>query len=329
MKSATKVLQTITAAALAVPVLLGASLGAEQTPDVNTILAEARKALGGEKLQQLQSLVMDGKILRSGAPVNGQATTTERAFEIRIQLPDKMLRREVLAAMSNMSIYKNSGFNGADGLINQVDQPPQLSTGTGVQVFSSSRIGPAQGQTQTPEQKEAQRKSQLLATKKEYARLALGLFAAAPSVYPLQFTYAGEAQAPDGTADVLDVKGEGDFAVRLFIDRKTHRPLMLSWMDKELLAGGGAQMQSISGLGGSREEMEKRVRERQAEIAEAEARRRIVEWRFYYGDYKSVSGITIPHRFQMSSDGKAIDELVVERVRVNQKIDDDSFKISK
>ena len=69
-----------------------------------------------------------------------------------------------------------------------------------------------------------------------------------PAFYPLTFTYAGEAEAPEGKADVIDVKGEGDFAVRLFVDQKTHMPLMLSWMDKEPLVmtmtsggPGGAQ----------------------------------------------------------------------------------------
>ena len=52
--------------------------------------------------------------------------------------------------------------------------------------------------------------------------------------YPLTFTHGGTAESPDGTADVVDVKGE-DFAARLFIDSKTHLPLMLSWMDKEPL----------------------------------------------------------------------------------------------
>ena len=68
-----------------------------------------------------------------------------------------------------------------------------------------------------------------------FARLALGMFAASPAAFPLEFTYAGEAESADGKADVIDVKGEGEFAVRLFVDQQTHLPLMLSWMDKEPL----------------------------------------------------------------------------------------------
>ena len=318
MKPVRGTLRALAAVAVAVPVLLNG-----QTPDAAAVLAEARKALGGEKVQ---SLIIEGRSVRAATGTNGLATTSERPFELRIQVPDRMMRREMLAAMGNMSIYQHRGFNGADGLINQTDQPPQLAGG-GV-VFATRRIGGGPVEAQTPEQKEAQRRSQLLAIKKEYARIALGLFAAAPAVYPLEFTYAGEAQAPDGTAHVIDVKAEGDFAARLFIDQKTHRPLMLSWMDKEVLSTGG-QIQTLSAGGVSREEMEKRAREREAAMKEAEAKRRTVEWRMYYSDYKAVAGVTLPHRFQTSADGKTIDETTYERVRLNQKIDEDLFKVTK
>ena len=44
------------------------------------------------------------------------------------------------------------------------------------------------------------------------------MFAASFSAYPLTFSHAGTAEAPQGAADVIDVKGpEGsNFAVRLF-----------------------------------------------------------------------------------------------------------------
>jgi hypothetical protein len=46
---------------------------------------------------------------------------------------------------------------------------------------------------------------------------------------PLEFTDGGEAESPDGKADVVNVKGPGSFAARLFIDKSSHRPLMLSY----------------------------------------------------------------------------------------------------
>jgi hypothetical protein len=48
-------------------------------------------------------------------------------------------------------------------------------------------------------------------------------------VYPLTFSYAGVAEAPEGKADAVDVRGSGNFAARLFVSAETHLPVMLSW----------------------------------------------------------------------------------------------------
>ena len=71
-------------------------------------------------------------------------------------------------------------------------------------------------------------RARLNTVKQDYARLALGLFAAS-SAYPLTYSYAAVAEAPQGRADVLDVKGEGNFALRYFIHSETRLPIMVTW----------------------------------------------------------------------------------------------------
>ena len=85
----------------------------------------------------------------------------------------------------------------------------------------------------TAEQKAEFDQKRLVANKKEFAKLALGMFAMSPAAYPVELSDGGQAESPDGKADVIDVKGEGGFAAKLFIDAQTHLPLMLSWMDRE------------------------------------------------------------------------------------------------
>ena len=55
------------------------------------------------------------------------------------------------------------------------------------------------------------------------------MFATSFSSYPLTFASGGVAEAPEGKADVVDVKGADNFSARLFIDSQTHLPLMISW----------------------------------------------------------------------------------------------------
>jgi hypothetical protein len=206
------------------------------------------------------------------------------------------------------------------------------------------------GMQPTPEQQAEQRKITLLANRQEFARLTLGMFAASFKGYPLTFSSAGQAEAPDGKADVIDVKGEGDFAAKLFIDAKTHLPLMLSWMAKEPLVmrmgpggtsfgsgggrgvtmgGGGGGVQTFGTGQGGAINQEELMKELDARRKEAEANRRVVEYRVYYGEYRNVDGLKLPSQIQRSIDGKPADELKLERIKLNPKIDPSKFEVIK
>jgi hypothetical protein len=334
---------------------------AAQGGDADKILAAARQALGGEKkLDAVKSLTIEGRAMR----ISPAGTSTESEFEVAIELPDKFMRRDVLASMGNMSIYRNSGFNG-DGVINEIDAPPQLGGGGGnVVMFRTAGPGGATftsgsggagmaGTPPTPEQQEAARRAMLVSARQDFARMSLGMFARSPAAYPLTMTLAGQAESPDGKADVIEVKGEGDFTARLFIDTATHLPLMLSWMAKEpmnvvrsMTAGpGGGGAVTVGGgaavLQGNApavpapranvtpEERDKLIKQLEEQQKEAEAKRRVVEYRLFYSDYRAVDGISLPHRLQRSIDGKPTEEVTFEKVKVNAKIDAKKFTVTK
>ena len=329
------VLAMVVATAIAAPA---------QVADVKQILADARAALGGDKkLDAVKTLTMSGQSLRT----NPSGTTVGGDIEVAIALPDKFMRRDMVANMGNMSIYRVSGFNG-DGVINEVDQPPQLGAGGG-QVVMFRMAGPGGTVTGpgsaplTPEQQEAMRKAMLGSAKQDFARLTLGMLATSFPAFPLTMTYAGQAESPDGKADIIDVKGDGDFAVRLFIDTKTHLPLMLSWMAKEpmvmtrqvsgpgggqtVVAGGGAVQTAPGKM--TPEEREKFAAQMAAQAKDAEAKRRMVEYRLFYTDYRSVDGVMLPFRLERSVDGKPTEEITFDKVKVNSKIDAKTFTVSK
>ena len=64
------------------------------------------------------------------------------------------------------------------------------------------------------------RPARVATLKQDFARLTLGMFASSFPAYPLTFTYVGEAEAPQGKADVLDGKGPNNFTIRLFISQR-------------------------------------------------------------------------------------------------------------
>jgi len=324
-----------------VVVLMAAgSLVLGQGSDVSKILEAARQALGGAKLAAVKSFTATGHTLRSSGD-----TSTSNDFEMALELPDKFAKKEVILNMGSVSISRTSGFNGPS-VINLIDQPPAMGGGQMiVRMGGPGQTPGAPGAKLTPEQDKANQERMLVANKQEFTRMSIGMFADSLAAFPVSFASAGVAESPDGKADVVEVKGEGDFTAKLFIDSKTHLPLMLSWMAREPLVmnnvarGGGpgnaamAGMQFVTGGGGGRsmsqEDRDKMMADLEAQRAEAESKLRIVEYRLYYGDYKDVDGVKVPTRLSRSIDGKASDEIQLEKVRINPKIDAKKFEVIK
>lgn len=311
---------------LIVGLVAGPALVLGQAGDVNKVLADMRAALGGaDKVAAVKTLTAVGKSART----NSQGASIEGDLEMAMELPDKYVARTVVANMGTMSVYRNSGFNG-NGVINEMETPPNLAGGGGMIMVRAG--GPAPGQTATPEQKAAMDQRLLMTAKKDFARMTVGMFGSSYEAFPLEFTYAGQADAPEGKAHVIAVKGADGFDAKLFVDAKSHLPLMLSWSDKEPMV----MTQNVSRGGGpgggptmTDEERAKMMADAEARMKEAEAARKVVEYRIYYSNFKAVNGVLLPHTLQRSIDGKPSEETTFEQIKVNPKIDKQKFAVSK
>jgi hypothetical protein len=321
-----------------VAVLAAETLVVAQNAEVTRILAAVRTALGGERaLAAVQTMDVEGT--RTRAREDG--TSRASAFSMAFALPDRFVKQEAMAEIGGMTISRSTGFNGA-GLIDEVETPPQMG---GMMVFRGPGGGAPDGEM-TPEQQAREREDAMTARRHEFARLSLGMLAASTPAFPVEFAYVGEAESPDGKADVLDVTGEGGFAVRLFVDQKSHLPLMLSWMDREpltMVAGGGPGVMTMSAGGGhattgsggrasavgsgSPEDVAKMRADMDAHMKEADAKRRVVEYRLFYSDYKAFDGVKVPTRIQQMIDGQPTEELQFEKIKVNGTIDPKRFVV--
>jgi len=311
-----------------------------QGGDAGKVLAQVREALGGDKkIAAVKTVAASGRSVK----VSGETSGAPADFEFAMELPDKYMKKEVLAMLGNNAITHTSGFNG-DDVISATDTPPNL--GGGRMVIQMGPGGPAPGVPPTPEQQAAMRKAALASAHEDFARLTLGMFASSYPAFPLEFSYAGQAESPDGKADVIGVKGPYGFDARLFVDTSTHLPLMLSWMAKEPLvisntsgsgpgragsSGGASVVQFGSGTGQQMtpEQRDQMMKDMQERMKEAQAKLRTVEYRVYYSDYQDVSGVRMPFKLQRSIDGKPSEEMTLEKVKVNQKIDPKKFEVEK
>jgi hypothetical protein len=298
------------------------------------VMADARKAIGDKKLEALKTLTLEAQIQRN---VGAMQMTTDT--EILLELPDRYLRSDT--SSGPMSGGFTSGFNG-DKVIRPANA---ISMAGGGMVI---RMGPGPGgpmppgEKPSPEEQERIDKAMLRSARAELSRLMLGWFVAAHPSLNVEFTYAGEAESPDGKADVIDAKNADGFNSRLFIDRQTHLPLMVTYQGPQprvVTAGGPLRQPPPSAAGGraagqtaERREMTEEERKKAREEAEKqlEAARNqpqtMVEFTLFFDDWRETGGIRFPHKLRRAMGGTTSEEWTVNKMKVNPKIDPKKFE---
>jgi hypothetical protein len=303
------------------------------------ILSATREALGGEKrISSIKTVVATGRT----SQLQGD-NLVPMEFEINIELPDKYVRTDEIPARG--SGPSSRGFNG-DSLI-QTGDPPAGEGGR--------RGGPPPGGAPPPaargslssgpgDKAAGPPPNPTVLVKQDFVRLMLGMFATSFRSYPLTFGYAGQAEAPEGKADVIDVKGAGDFSARLFIDSKTHLPLMLSWTTPPNLvpvvagqkppanlAPGSVIFETPTPPPDSASAEQKKTFEEEALAAQkkAMASARPTENRVYYADYRETDGLKLPFRIRRAIGATTVEETLFDRYRINAKVDPRRFEVRK
>ena len=265
---------------LAAWLFIGAMTAAQgQTLDpAAAAVAASRDALGGEKhLAAVKTLIATGRTRQ----VRGQNLAAIE-FEIAIELPDKYMRKDEIPLQDGDPT--TVGFNG-DQLIQSVP--------------------------------EADRLAQLSAVRQDFERLALGLFATASENFPLTFSFAGRAEAPEGQADVLDVAGPMGFSARLFLDARSHLPIMLSWQPPVAPQRGRGRGDAPPPNGAA-------ARGNSTQAVPAP-----VESRLYFSDYRDVGGERLPFRLRRAVGSDTVEEMVFDGFKINARIDPRKFSSSK
>jgi hypothetical protein len=257
------------------------------------LLKQARAALGGEKaLAKVQGLACVGTIQRSigDRQVSGELT-------LNLQLPDKMLRSESISPMGDLVMLTDQGVNG-DTLLRSsrtLNAPP------GAMI----RMPPAPAPGSDAEAQA------LRAARSDLARLAVAMLLTATPAMPLEFAYGGEAESPDGKADVLDIKGPGSFAAKLFLDKSGHRPLMLAYRGVAPRIVVQTQRGGPPPAGATDHPLP--------------AAPEVVDITMFFDDYRSIDGVLLPHHVTRSVGGETNEEWTFKTIRVNPAFKADTF----
>ncbi len=330
----------VTAGAVAI---FGAAPGRSQSTDqkAGAVLAQARKALGGDqKLAALKGLSIRGSYRREmsvpaggggnvmitmagpgpGGPGPGEQTGD---LEIDIALPDKYIK--VDAGTGMMAMTRTEGFEGDRPFVDVTSSQP------GMRIV-----------VDRPADDPALRQAALRRSREDLARLLLGMVAGTQSSFPATYAYAAQAESPDGRADVIDVKGPDNFAVRLFLDSESHLPLMLTYSAPEprmmvrTLArpgrgapppagadssGGNVARKPEAPAADEQERLDRAVKEAAAAPA------KMIEHRVFFSDFREVEGLSLPHHITRGTAGKTLEEWDIKSYKVNPSLKADRFKV--
>jgi hypothetical protein len=289
------------------------------------VLEAARLAVGGDKLAAVRTLVTNGRTRR----VRGN-NIQPIEFELSIELPDKYLRKDEFPAEE--SDPTSSGFRG-DVLL----QVPAASSGPPA---AGRRAG---GPPPTAAQLDAQRAARVLAVKQDFVRFALGIFPGSFETYPLTFAYFAQAEAPQGKADVLEVRGLGNFKLRYFIGAETHLPIMVSWQTPptnvivtvpgqaapDTVAPGAVIVTGPPPPAAGAAQAEKDQYAKDVVALRAKTQAIPVEHRVYYQDYRLEDGLQLPFKFRRAIGPDTTEETTLDRYRINVRIDPKKFNADK
>jgi hypothetical protein len=318
----------------------GAALQAQAPAgDATAVMAAAREALGSEKrIASVKTVVAAGRTRQ----VQGD-NLVPIEFEINIELPDKYARTDEIPARESGPTTR--GFNGIDLI-----QFPEAAPGRAGAPPAAGREGPpAAGREGPPAAgRGGPPPDPITPLKQDFVRLTLGMFATSFSTYPLTFSSAGTAEAPEGKADVIDVKGPGgpgSLSARLFVNSQTHVPLMLSWtVPPTLVPVTAGQPPPVNlapgaitfdapgpppGPAATADERQKYQQDLASARSKAMQGAKPVENRIYYADYRDVDGLKLPFRIRRAVGATTTEETIFDRFRINAKIDPKKFEVRK
>ena len=283
--------------------ILHAQAPAQDAEKGASLLAEARKALGGEdKLRSIKTVQANGTFKRTAGN-----NTLEGDFEIFIEQPSRYRRNETTGNAGGPIGERVEVLNGTEVWEEISNGFPGGRFGGFGRGGGGGRAGAAGDGGQgaggragaPPIDPERLREAQRRQRQNELARLMLIWFLTTDA----PVSWVGTAQSPDGTADVIEVKPAEGPATRVFLDSSTHMPLMTT----------------TTGFGGGR------GGRRGGADGRAGGPPNPITIETHLSEYKTVGGIKLPHLITRGVNGQTNEEWEFKNYRINPNLKQNTF----
>lgn len=154
-----------------------------------------------------------------------------------------------------------------------------------------------------------------------FVYITLGLLLTPPPGLALEFNYVDEKPFRQGSAEVIAITGPGTFKAELYLDQKTHLPLLLC----HVIGAAARPAMAFTPGGTSREEGLRAVEIARQQAAAKPPGPQEREKLWLFEDYRAVDGVLFPHKISTQINGKLIEEILFAKFKVNQPIQPEKF----
>ncbi len=284
------------------------------------LLRQARAAIGGDAaISSIQSLSINGKSNRHLQTPDQGDKQLSGDFELNMMLPDRLIRIEKIAIGTPET---------KDGAENE-EKRIQLKD-TRVKI-----IREVEGSDQ---QKAMHRHDQ-----SEIARYMLGLLLTPPATLSAAYNYIGEGDVDGARADVIEIKGSNEFTMKLYLDRSSHLPMMMSYQGylPRIPAVKDFKTEGVAGAG---EERDVVIIRGQKDVASTNDGNQVfferkvdgkdlppgaqtmtfignpgekADIQVRFADFRNAGGVMLPHTLTHVVNGKVDSIWIVEKYEIN------------
>ncbi len=279
------------------------------------IMRLARQAIGGEaNIKTMQALTIKGKASKT-FDFDNNARLERGDWELNLQLPNKiskMLKIEtenIVGGATNQTferkvdvvIVKKDGEVITEDV--QGDSPQKViivKKDEGGNVITEDIVGTENA----PRIVRGERVNAESHQRNDFFRTMMSLFLTTPNGVDAEYTFVGE-QNVDGTNCEIVQVNSGAASVKLFINKSTHLPVMMSYTDaKPMIFTFTAKQDNPN------ENQVQKVTVNRAEMPTG-------EFQVKFSDYRTVNGVQLPYKWTQTIDNKADETIEVSSYELN------------
>jgi hypothetical protein len=287
----------------------------------------ARQAVGGEaNIKTVASMTATGKATKT-FDFEGAQRSEQGDWELNLQLPNKISKmmkvsilkdgtgekiesteREIVS-IDREIVVKERG-EGDRVIVREIDGalPKEgaviIRKGEGDKVLERT---PVNGDAKRVSVDENIRTSLDKMQHNELFRTTLALLLTAPAEANVEYIYAGEGSVDGSSCNIIEAR-IGETSIKLFLDKSSNLPRMMSYMDVKplMLFKVMKTDEKVEDLGDNKTFVRKLDQQPAA-----------AEFQIKFSDYRSVSGLQLPFKWTQTVGGKLDETIEISSYEIN------------